>query len=503
VYSTNGTAWIPVNSTNTSYVPPNFLYASTPPTPVSITLQTSPAGLQYAVDGTTYTSTLTFTWVAGSAHTIAAASQDAGTGQRYQWSNWSDSGGASHSVSPSAATTYTANFNLQYLLTSTASPAGSGSITASPASQSGYYDAGTSVQLTAVTGGGSTFLNWGGDLSGSTSPANLVMSSPRSVSANFEASSSGSQLADFLTSFAPGSRAIRNDFGGWVGMRLTIGTSPLSVPKLGRICLSGNSGTHPVKFVNAATGSDVPGASVALNMAGCSPGQFQYAPLSAPVTLPAGGTYYLVSQEFQGGDRWYNAGPVAPSPGATVNGTVYSSRANWIGGGSANTSYVPPSFQYTALPPDPNSPFVTGFSSNSLRNNFTGWVGMKVIVGSTPVTVSSLGRICVAGNTGSHSVKLVDALTGLDLSGGSANISMPGCVAGQFAYAPLAAPMTLLPGKTYYLVSQELTGGDRWYDLGPVSASTLATILSGVYSSGSAWMSIGGASNSYGPLNFK
>ena len=60
-----------------------------------------------------------------------------------------------------------------------------------------------------------------------------------------------------MTGYALSNPSVRNDFGGWVGMNLTVGGSALSVTSLGRICLSGNSGTHTVKFVNAGTGADV------------------------------------------------------------------------------------------------------------------------------------------------------------------------------------------------------------------------------------------------------
>ena len=55
-------------------------------------------------------------WDSGSSHTIAANSiVTIVSGQsQYIYSSWSDSGTQSHSVSPTAVTTYTANFQLQY-----------------------------------------------------------------------------------------------------------------------------------------------------------------------------------------------------------------------------------------------------------------------------------------------------------------------------------------------------------------------------------------------------
>ena len=87
---------------------------------VQVTVQTTPAGLAFTVDGTPYTSTQTFSWAPGSSHTIATTSpQSGGTGVRYVWTKWSDGGAISHTVAPTTNTTYTATFKTQYYLTMT------------------------------------------------------------------------------------------------------------------------------------------------------------------------------------------------------------------------------------------------------------------------------------------------------------------------------------------------------------------------------------------------
>src|SRR5215467_1983452 len=90
------------------------------------------------------------------------------------------------------------------------------------------------------------------------------------------------------------------------------------------------------------------------------------------------------------------------------------------------------------------------------------------------ITISLLGRIFVAGNSGTHIVKLVQASDGVDLPGGSVSLSMAGGSPGQFSYAALANPITLAAGTSYYLVTQESQGGDRWYDFGPVTTTSVA-----------------------------
>ncbi len=184
VKSTNaGETWVEqVHPTTTTLESVVFV---TPPM-VSVTVQTSPTGRSFSVDGTSYTTAQTFSWVSGSSHTIATTSPQAGaTGTQYVWSNWSDGGAISHTVAPTVATTYTANFTTQYFLTMTAGSGG----TVSPAS--GYRNAGSSVSISATPNSGFTFTGWTGTGSGSytgtNNPANVTMNAPITESAAFAA----------------------------------------------------------------------------------------------------------------------------------------------------------------------------------------------------------------------------------------------------------------------------------------------------------------------------
>ena len=159
----------------------------------NITLQTSPAGLGVSFDGGAFApAPVTEALLPGTSHSIATQSpQSGGTGTQYAFANWSDSQPLSHIVTvPAADTTYTANFNTQYQLTISASPAAGGSVNATPSSTTGYYNAGTSVQLTASPNAGFQFGNWTGGLSGGTNPQSLTMTAPRNVTANFSVSNS-------------------------------------------------------------------------------------------------------------------------------------------------------------------------------------------------------------------------------------------------------------------------------------------------------------------------
>jgi hypothetical protein len=153
---------------------------------VAVTVQTSPAGLQITVDGVTSTAPQSFNWATGSSHTIATTSP-LGSGTRNVFANWSDGGAISHVVAPTVPTTFTASFTTQFLLTTAVSPSGGGTVGANPSSGDGFYNSGTSVSLSAFPAFGFTFNTWSGDAAGSTNPINVVMNSPKSVTANLTA----------------------------------------------------------------------------------------------------------------------------------------------------------------------------------------------------------------------------------------------------------------------------------------------------------------------------
>jgi len=154
---------------------------------VAVSVTSLPAGLLVTVDGTSYVTPQKFTWVQGSTHTLATGSPQ-GTGTRNIFVSWSDGGAQSHPVvAPSVAMTYTAVFNVQYLLSTSVSPSGYGAIAESPSSTDGYYNSGTPVQIAATATPGHDFSGFSGDLTGTANPQTLAMSAPHSVTANFMA----------------------------------------------------------------------------------------------------------------------------------------------------------------------------------------------------------------------------------------------------------------------------------------------------------------------------
>jgi hypothetical protein len=176
-------------STNPQSVTVNAPRAVTANYFVQTTVTTSPSGLSFTVDGLTYTTLQTFNWLPGSSHTVAVTSPQNGLpNTRSAWVGWSDAGAISHSVTTqNIPATYTASFLAQYQLALGASPSGSGTLPANPGSIDGFYNAGTSVLVTALPAGGFQFENFAGGLTGTANPQSVIMTAPTAVTANFTA----------------------------------------------------------------------------------------------------------------------------------------------------------------------------------------------------------------------------------------------------------------------------------------------------------------------------
>lgn len=147
-------------------------------TPLTVvTVQSGTPGCSFSVDSTNYTSAQVFSWVPGSSHNIATTTPQAGgTNIRYVWNSWSDSGAISHTVAPAAATTFTANFTTQYLLTMTAGAGGS----VSPSTR--WTNSGTAVAISCTPSNGFTFNGWSGSgagsYSGSSASSSVTVNGP-------------------------------------------------------------------------------------------------------------------------------------------------------------------------------------------------------------------------------------------------------------------------------------------------------------------------------------
>jgi hypothetical protein len=136
------------------------------------------------VDGSSYSYSqlpVTFYWAPGSQHSFSWSSpvSSSTSGKRYVWQSTSGlSSAQSGTITVSGPGSVIGNYGIQYYLTMGVSPSGAGSV--SPGS--GWYNAGSSVQISATANSGYEFMEWlgsgSGSYSGSSNPTTITMNGP-------------------------------------------------------------------------------------------------------------------------------------------------------------------------------------------------------------------------------------------------------------------------------------------------------------------------------------
>ena len=128
----------------------------------------------------------------------------------------------------------------------------------------------------------------------------------------------------------------------------------------------------------------------------------------------------------------------------------------------------------------------------NVRNNYSGFVGMEIMVGPNPIIVTQLGRIVAATNSGVHEVKIVQPVMtpvpGMPVAGMDViSVNVPTVVqvnqanVGTFAWTPLPQPVTLQPNTIYFIVSAESDGGDLWFEEQPVQTTPVASLQFSIF----------------------
>lgn len=293
-----------------------------------------------SVDGSMLTvTTKTFAWVAGDEHTLAAVSPlNCGSGCQYIWASWSDSGAQSHAIIvSSSATTYTATFQKQYVLTVNAGVGGS----VSPVT--GWQSASTAITITAAPNGGYAFSLWtgsgSGSYSGSANPSSVTMSSAITETASFSTTSSSTTTTSVSTT-SPTTSPVQ--------ITVTSSTSGS-----GYVTVDGNSVTTPQTYTWTVGSLHT---VAAVSPVGCGAGcQYVYQSWSDSgtqthsVTAPASATTITANfqQQYQLTVTSGTGGTTSPSSGwrnsgaaVTINATPNSgySFSAWTGSGSGSFS---------------------------------------------------------------------------------------------------------------------------------------------------------------------
>ncbi|MDX2110512.1 MAG: chitobiase/beta-hexosaminidase C-terminal domain-containing protein [Verrucomicrobiota bacterium] len=144
-----------------------------------------------------------------------------------------------------------------------------------------------------------------------------------------------------------------------------------------------------------------------------------------------------------------------------------------------------------------------GASTTALTN----YVGQKLTVGATAITVYELGRWVISGNNKSHNLRIARASDGKEVT--AASVSTSGATAGAFVYGK-CVPVTLQANTVYYLLSEEASAADAVGDAtGSVTtngAYAVTVPATATYNSTTKLFTFtdgAGAGKSYGPVALK
>jgi hypothetical protein len=167
------------------------------PQPTSVTISTTPPGLQVIVDGATVTAPQAFNWTSGSTHTLDVPGEQSDGQGRYEFALWSDTGDSRHDIKadPANVTLYTANFVRYNKFNFQTNPPDAGTVTVSPASSDGYYQDGTLLTITAQPNDGYNFVNWSGPPIDAQKSPNLAVNPVKTYAHATYQGSLASQLA--------------------------------------------------------------------------------------------------------------------------------------------------------------------------------------------------------------------------------------------------------------------------------------------------------------------
>jgi hypothetical protein len=183
------------NNVNAVNAPLTMTVTCGPAAAVTLTVLTSPAGLDARIgqSGAYAAAPITQQVPPGQTQFISVTTPQIRSGTGYRFTGWSTGGSTpTTTVQPSSNFTATANFQTAcHTLTVNASPANGGTVTRNPASgvegfPANCYAPGTQVTLTANPASGFALASWTG-ASGTAATTTVTVSGPMTVTANFAA----------------------------------------------------------------------------------------------------------------------------------------------------------------------------------------------------------------------------------------------------------------------------------------------------------------------------
>jgi hypothetical protein len=189
-------------------------------------------------------------------------------GKQYAFSFWSDgTQSAAHAsvTPPIGGGTFTANFDTQYQIAATASPAAGGTVSIAPAAANNFYTAFAPVLLTATPASGYTFTGFTGDVTSAANPLSVVMpAAPLNISANFVASIFAVSPAAVQFGVTPGGTLVTSQ--QIVNVQAPPGVAWSASANQGFISVSPTSGTGNGSFTISIVTSALPLSGTASGM---------------------------------------------------------------------------------------------------------------------------------------------------------------------------------------------------------------------------------------------
>jgi hypothetical protein len=169
-----------------------------------------------------------------------------------------------------------------------------------------------------------------------TDDSNEVQATPQAVVA----------VAPFVTSFQAGT--LRSGEDGWFGMAFVVNANGVTVKKLGRAVITGNTGTHELRLFDEADTTQLLGNAFVDPTSEMLDG-FMYASVTpANVPLQINHRYFLLSHEALGGDDFLTQDTVVTTrTEASVTSTIESpTLVGFSTAGGPNHAYGPVNFQF-------------------------------------------------------------------------------------------------------------------------------------------------------------
>jgi hypothetical protein len=146
---------------------------------------------------------------------------------------------------------------------------------------------------------------------------------------------------------SPVAASALNSFDGTIGWTATT-TANISITQIGRWIVSGDNQMHTLYVYAGPRATPALLGSVVINAGGAAPGQYLYATLAMPISVPSGTIIAVMSSEVSGGDQWYDKESYIWTGDFSGTLCAYSAGDGFsINTGPALQAYIPVNIKYT------------------------------------------------------------------------------------------------------------------------------------------------------------